>query len=235
MIRKYFVLLLLNSVALLMSARAIDADAVRQSLKSSDAGSQLQALKLLAEDVQSSISGTAGQSISDILAPARQRMTPFKPEILALTSSSDAKVRAMVGYLLPLLPQGPEIDQALVKLADDPDTEVTATAVASLAAVPQLSKESRSAVLKVIREKSSVTALRFATDVALKNQMDEAIPLLASALNDQNPTMQIEAVKSLARFKSKARGQLEALKHIEAKSENDTVKAAVKSAIQEIK
>ncbi len=235
MIRKCLILLLINVEVLLMSAWAIDADAVRKSLRSNDAAFQRQALKLLAEDVQSAISGAPGQSTSEILAPARQRMAPFKTEILALTSSSDPKVRAMVAYLLPLIPQGQEVDQALVKLVDDPDKEVTATAVASLAAVPQLSKESRSAVIKVIEEKPSVTALRFATEVALKNQMDEVIPLLASALNDQNPTMQIEAAKSLARFKSKAKGQLDVLKQVAAQSENDAVKTAVKSAIQEIK
>ena len=235
MMRKCFVLLLLNAVVSLMSARAIDADAVRQSLKSNDVASQLQALKLLAEDVQSAISGRAGQSTSDILAPARQRMGPFKADILALTSSSDPEVRAMVAYLLPLVPQGLEIDQALAKLADDPDNEVAATAVASLATVPQLSKETRNAVLNVVKGKSSVTAFRFAVEVALKNQMDEAIPIIASALNDANPTMQVEAAKSLARFKSKASGQLEALKQIESQSKNDAVKAAVKSAIQDIK
>ena len=235
MTRHFCTILLITAVAVLRVAKAIDADAVRQSLQGNDPTAQRQALKLLARDVQGAISGTPGQSTSDVLASARERMEPFKTDILALTTSSDPKVRAMVAYLLPLVPQGPDVEDSLVKLADDADQEVIASAVASLAAVPQLSNEANNVILKVIKAKPSVMAFRFATEVAVNNQMDEAIPIVAGALSDDNPIMQVEAAKSLGRFGSKASSQLEALKHVESQSENEAVKAAMQSAIQAIK
>lgn len=157
-------------------------------LSSNDKSQIKESIRYLNETAQSKISGNEGDTIDQILLPARDYLEPYKNKLITL----DFYELPEIVYLLGLTKPNKEVGEKLFQIMNDPNSnsQMKALAITSIISLEYKTEPVKAYIKNVLKSKDDSNLYYLAANAAIKWKWNELTPLIQEGVHAKNKSIQ---------------------------------------------
>lgn len=203
---------------------------LKQDLESFDPAKRIEALSVLGKIVEEK----TDQSNSDQAAmlAAQTLLEPYKSNLIEGTTNKNIGVQGLSVYLLNFSKPDSQVFDALLALAKNPHHDIQGPALAGLSRMDgSANPEARKLIMSLL-DFSNARLFRKASQVAASWKMEESLPMLLKALENDNPATVGDSADALGQMGKLALQSLPILQKkldlIKDPQANEKIKSAIK-------